>query len=113
MAPRAALRRRQGDDTKRLHTILTQHGHQFWETAFFHEVVHRQRLLRFPDQPPRRLINGQFKPRTDRAGLRTHQKPQAHDVPYGLVQHHVDVIKRDDIRETLGEIMKELAQVAM
>ena len=36
---------------------------------------------------------------------------QAHDLTRGIMQDDVDVIERDDGRESLGKIMKQLVQV--
>jgi len=38
---------------------------------------------------------------------------QAHELARGIVQDEVDVIERDDARESLGEIVKELVQAAV
>ena len=60
----------------------------------------------FHTNPPGDSSTGSLQTRADRAGLRSHQEPQAHDVARGLMQDHVDVIERDDVREPLGEITK-------
>jgi hypothetical protein len=38
---------------------------------------------------------------------------QAHDVVRGIMQDQIDVIERDDARESLAEIMKQVAQVSV
>ena len=38
---------------------------------------------------------------------------QAHDLARGVMQDQIDVIERNEARESLGEIMKQLAQVAV
>ncbi len=38
---------------------------------------------------------------------------QAHHVARGIVQDEIDIVERDDLREPLGQIMKQPVQVAM
>ena len=106
-------RRGQGNHAKRLDAILAQHWHQFRETIFSRHVLHHQGLLSLPHQPSRRFINGQFETRSDSAGYRHREDMQAHDLARGVMQDQIDVIERNEARESLGEIMKQLAQVAV
>ena len=67
----------------------------------------------FHTNPPGDSSIGQLQTRADRAGYCGHQEPQAHDIARGLMQDYVDVIERDDLREPLSEITKQLFQVAV
>ncbi len=111
--PETALRRCERNHTKGLDAVLAQHGHQFWETGFGRHILNQTGDLVFPGQSPGRFVDGQFKTGADCGGLRGHQEPQTHDIARGLVQDHVHVIERDDLGESLSEILKQLVHVAV
>ena len=106
-------RRGKRNRTEGLHAILTQQWYQLGEAAFLHDVVNHQGLLGFPHNSPWGFINRQFQPWANSTGYRHRQDVQAHDLARGIMQDQIDVIERNDARKSLGEIMKQLAQVAV
>jgi hypothetical protein len=55
----------------------------------------------------------QFQPNFDRAGFRCNQEVQSHDVAFRVMQNKIDVIERNEMREPLGQILKQLAEIAV
>ena len=107
-------RRRQGNRTKRLNAILQQQRRQRRGNGSSRDISSTTNgCLSFPHIPAGRSVDGQFQTRADRAGFRRHQKMQPHHVARWIMQHEIDVIERDDPRQPLGEIMKQLAQIAV
>ena len=77
------------------------------------DVVDDQRFLCLPDEAAGGLVDRELGPWLDRRVDRRRKQAQPHHVAVRIVQHDVDVVERDNLREPLGEIVKEFVQVRM